>query len=425
MALDWKKSSAWWYGRFAQDGRSILVNLGVKIQGQRPDSINGDGDAAFERSRARARAKHDEFLADLQNKRNLRNLTERLIELKTGDQAESVKLSDLPQAWARIPRRRQPSLRYASQCQATLKNLVAFLEAKGAQDLDSVTERQIAAFLESEADRGISGKRWNDILKLIRGLFRHLAPQAPAYLRYLVNATTRDPETIFRRPFTPEELAAILEAARDDDFIHPLIVVGACTALRKADCCFLRWEDVDLEEGFITVKTEKTREKVAIPIFPLLADELRRHIGNGSPYCFPAQAEMQRANPDPITRRFKSIVSKALGKDTTVPRANGKRRASVLDFHSLRTSWITAALAAGVPIEITKKVTGHKTVDVVQKHYFRPGREAFEVLRERMPRVLMNGGKTRDEELKSILERMEPADLRARALAILESHTGH
>jgi hypothetical protein len=111
----------------------------------------------------RARAKHDEFLADLQNKRNLRNLTERLIELKTGDQAESVKLSDLPKASARIPRRRQPSLRYVSQCQATLKNLVAFLEAKGAQDLDAVTERQIAAFLESEADRGISGKRWNDI----------------------------------------------------------------------------------------------------------------------------------------------------------------------------------------------------------------------------------------------------------------------
>jgi integrase len=181
---------------------------------------------------------------------------------------------------------------------------------------------------------------------------------------------------------------------------------------------------VDLEGGFITVKTEKTREKVAIPIFPLLADELRRHIGNGSPYCFPAQAEMQRANPGGITRRFKSIVTKALGEETTVPRANGKRRASILDFHSLRTSWITAALAAGVPIEITKKVTGHKTVDVVQKHYFRPGRTAFKVLEERMPRVLMNGGKTRDEELKSLIERMEPADLRARALAILESHMG-
>jgi integrase len=424
VALDWKKSSGWWYGRFAQDGRTKLINLGVKIQGKRPQSINGEGDAAFERSRVRARAKHDELLADLQSKRNLRNLTERLIELKTGDPAESIKLSDLPKAWAEIPRRRQPSARYASQCQATLKHLVAFLEAKGVEDLDSVTARQIAAFLEFEADRGISGKRWNDILKLVRGLFRHLAPHAPAYLRYLVNATTRDPETIFRRPFTAEELAAILEAARDDDFMRPLIIAGACTALRKADCCFLRWDDVDLEAGFITIKTEKTPEKVAIPIFPLLADELRRHVGNESQYCFPAQAEMQRANPDGITWRFKRILTKALGEDTTVPRANGKRRASVLDFHSLRTSWITAALAAGVPIEITKKVTGHKTVDIVQRHYFRPGRNALKVLEERMPRILMSGGKTRDEELKSIIERMAPADLRARALAILESHTG-
>ena len=147
---------------------------------------------------------------------------------------ESVKLAHLPDAWEKLPRRRQLSARYASQARATLRRLAAFLEARGVEDLDSVTERQIAAFLESEADRGISGKRWNDILKLIRGLFRRLAPQASAYLRYLVNATTRDPETILRRPFSPGELAAILDAARDDDFIRPLIIVGASTALRKA-----------------------------------------------------------------------------------------------------------------------------------------------------------------------------------------------
>ena len=420
MSLDWKKSSQWWYARFAQDGRTKLINLGIKIEGKRPSSITGSGDPHFERSRVRAQARHDEFLAALRDKRNLMELTRRMIELKTGDSAESVKLVNLPAAWAKIPRRRQPSARYASQCQATLRRLAAFLEARGVEDLDSATERQVASFLESEADRGLSGKRWNDILKLVRGLFRHLAPQAPAYLRYLVNATTRDPETIFRRPFTPEELTAILEAARNDDFIRPLIVVGASTALRKSDCCSLRWDDVNLQEGFITVKTAKTRERVTIPIFPLLADELRRHVGNGSQYCFPVQAEMQSTNPDGITLRFKKILVRALGEDTTVPRANGKRRASVLDFHSLRTSWITAALAAGVPIEITKRVTGHRTVDIVQRHYFRPGRKAFEVLEERMPRILMKGGKTRDQELRSLIERMKPADLRAKALAILE-----
>ena len=55
----------------------------------------------------------------------------------------------------------------------------------------------------------------------------------------------------------------------------------------------------------------------------------------------------------------------------------GERRASVRDFHSFRVTWITLALTAGVPLELVQRVTGHRTVDVVLKHYFRPGREDF------------------------------------------------
>ncbi|HOY58443.1 MAG TPA: hypothetical protein PK640_09965 [Verrucomicrobiota bacterium] len=58
-------------------------------------------------------------------------------------------------------------------------------------------------------------------------------------------------------------------------------------------------------------------------------------------------------------------------------RGTGKRRASVRDFHSFRVTWITLALAAGVPLELVQRVTGHRTAEVVMKHYFRPGREDF------------------------------------------------
>ena len=42
--------------------------------------------------------------------------------------------------------------------------------------------------------------------------------------------------------------------------------------------------------------------------------------------------------------------------------------------HSFRVTWITLALAAGVPLELVQRVTGHRTVEVVMKHYFRQGR---------------------------------------------------
>jgi hypothetical protein len=75
-----------------------------------------------------------------------------------------------------------------------------------------------------------------------------------------------------------------------------------------------------------------------------------------------------------------------------VERANGLRRASVRDFHSLRITWVTLALTAGVPLELVQRVTGHKTTDVVLKHYFRPGQEDFrQALEGAMPKLLTTG----------------------------------
>jgi hypothetical protein len=50
------------------------------------------------------------------------------------------------------------------------------------------------------------------------------------------------------------------------------------------------------------------------------------------------------------------------------------RRASVRDFHSLRVTWITLALTAGVPLELVQRVTGHKTTDERVKQGFSYGR---------------------------------------------------
>ena len=55
-------------------------------------------------------------------------------------------------------------------------------------------------------------------------------------------------------------------------------------------------------------------------------------------------------------------------------------------------TWVTLALTAGVPLELVQRVTGHKTTDVVLKHYFRPGQEDFRMALEgAMPKLLATG----------------------------------
>jgi hypothetical protein len=92
-------------------------------------------------------------------------------------------------------------------------------------------------------------------------------------------------------------------------------------------------------------------------------------------------------------------------------RETGKRRASVRDFHSFRVTWITLALAAGVPLELVQRVTGHRTVEVVIKHYFRPGREDFrQAIMKAMPKMLAEGGgrMSAKEEIRQFVECVTP-----------------
>lgn len=250
------------------------------------------------------------------------------------------------------------------------------------------------------------------------------------------------------------------------------------------------------------MKTAKTGQKVDIPIFPMLREELERArtASTESEFCFPAAAAMYQTNPDGITWRVKQVLARAFepkGEGTEagsrgqftpdevrgkaldhidrqretskarkmravlvaylggqnldqvmastgcsrgavsgylneleretgcqivrgkrrvlnvdglrIDRENGKRRASVHDFHSFRVTWITLALAAGVPLELVQRVTGHRTVGVVMKHYFRPGREDFrQVLLKAMPKMLSDGGDaSATQEMGAILKSMK------------------
>ena len=488
-----------WYGRFKINGKRQCVSLGVKVAGTPPasHSMKDQGDTAFECSRAVAQAKLASIVEEARSNRDSAHLVEKLYEIKTGEAIKSVKLEALAEGWAKIRRKRKPNARYASQCQSTLNRFVTFVREQNPKvvEVAQITRTLAGAFLDAEEERGVTGKTWNGTLKLLRATFRYLLPAGG--INPFADTPTRETETVFRQAFTPEELGAINEASKADEFIRPIIVVGICTAMRRGDCCLMDWKDVDLANRFITVKTSKTGQTVSIPIFPMLQDELKDQAKKAGAkrdgYVFPEQARMYLENPDGITWRVKKILAVGLGepvveagetkalpelsteetrkrgeafiaklpegekrtrmaavfrnysegnniqavmaavnvskgsvsgylneieaaigcrivrgsshankgdslkdgmKDAGLyqERKHGLRRASVRDFHSFRVTWVTLALTAGVPLELVQKVTGHKTTDIVLKHYFQPGREAFRsALNAAMPKLLMSG----------------------------------
>ncbi len=407
MPLEFRKKPdgtlrPYWYGRYEINGKRYCDNLGVKIAGTPPSSLSlrDEGDKAFERSRGTAQAKLDHLVEEAKGKKDSAHLLEKLYQMKTGEALETIELKNLSDAWVKIPRKRKPSERYIKQCKATLNTFAQYVmqQNKVAREISQVTKAMARSFMKAEDERGIAPKTWNDTLKLLRTTFQKLLPEGAP--NPFTGIPPRESETIFREPFSPEELKGIVDASMEHDFIRPIVITGICTAMRRGDCCLLQWKDVDLSGGFLTVKTSKTGQTVNIPIFPLLYEELIELPRNGK-YVFPKQAAMYRENPDGITWRVRRVLKAAGFKDKKeneddvikghvhIARETGLRRASIRDFHSFRVTWVTLALSAGVPLELVQKVTGHKTAEIVFKHYFQPGQDVFrDRLVQAMPKLM-------------------------------------
>jgi hypothetical protein len=195
---------------------------------------------------------------------------------------------------------------------------------------------------------------------------------------------------------------------------------------------------VDLKAGFVTVKTSKTNETVQIPIFPLLRGVLEKAMAEPPVrppfYVFPSLEAHYRINADHLTDRVRRVF-KTAGFYNTDPgeaaentgslgqvqqaRERGLRRASIRDFHSFRVSWVTVALTAGVPLEIVQRVTGHRTTDIVLKHYFQPGKEDFRrTLAGKLPSLLGDHTQRANDEFSL-------TELRAKLTAMEDSTWRH
>lgn len=183
-------------------------------------------------------------------------------------------------------------------------------------------------------------------------------------------------------------------------------------------------------EHITTFRTAKKRERM---------ERLYDSYMTGIPMCEAAEATgVSKASASEYLNELEEATGTAFirgkqRKDTVLPvkrgiihaeRETGLKKASVRDFHSFRTTWITIALCSGIPFELVKKVTGHATADVVMEHYFKPQRAQLkQAIETSMPNLLTAGKLSLAERAA---EQLRSADSNnweeqiAKALEILE-----
>ncbi len=429
MPLERRTTSRWWYGRYEVNGKRYCVNLDIEIAGVPPEKGQKFGNPAYERARGNAETKLAQIISDTRRPMKAEALVQQLHEIKYGATIKTYPVDKLVAAWKSIPKRNEAlHPRYVSAVEATIRDFEDHLK-KNHPDVKEAAQvsRTIArTYMQSAALASLAAKSWNDVLKRLKGVFRFLQVEYGVLHNPFDGIQAREENHIHRKPFTTDEVAKLLEVAKADEFCRPLIVCGLSTAMRRGDCCLLKWTDVTLtgRHPSINVKTGKTGETVIIPIYSYLMDELQRAhaISFGkSEYVWPEQAAMQLTNENGVTYRLR-LIFEAAGFKQKVPKPKRKKngdeqvaenathiphKASVRDFHSLRTTWITEALSRGLPIETVKLISGHRTTEVVTQHYFRPNQEQVrDAITAAMPKMLTGGTGEADPKTESIADKM-------------------
>ena len=169
-----------------------------------------------------------------------------------------------------------------------------------------------------------------------------------------------------KRPLTDPEVLALLDGSPDAE-LADLIRVAALSGMRLEEV--YRLTVADCADGWFRVRVSKTAAGVRrVPIHSGLADIVAQRCANKEPgtYLFheagPAREGRERSMA--VSKRFGSYRQK-LGVHE---RAEG-RRASAVDFHSLRRWFVTTARNAGQDRAMVAAVVGREAGNITDDVY--------------------------------------------------------
>jgi integrase len=230
--------------------------------------------------------------------------------------------------------------------------------------LREITPTDIRSWRDALKRKGLAAPTVNHLIKILRMPFK--AAHDSGYIE--INPCTKnsvrpvkdETRNVEKDVFTPEQLAALIRAAKNDDW-KGAIVCGAYTGLRLRDVADLQWSAINWEEQKITVTTRKTRKDVTVPIHSQFASWLQKQTrGIGKAPVFPTLAGKSGGGKSGLSMAFKRIMERAGIRGRLLREANGAGRSqSSLSFHSLRHSFNSAMANAGVSSELRQKLTGH------------------------------------------------------------------
>jgi len=139
-------------------------------------------------------------------------------------------------------------------------------------------------------------------------------------------------------------------------WLHNIIVFAIHTGLRQSELLDLKWSQIDMTRGTLTIYEQKNRGVDTLPLSQTAMSILieQQKISSGSDeYVFPNNNGNRKANRDLLEAFY-----------TAMDRAHVKN----FRFHDLRHTFATRLVQAGVGLLEVQKLGRWKTVSMVQRY---------------------------------------------------------
>ena len=294
---------------------------------------------------------------------------------------KAVPLGGLFAKFSALPQAKDLSGSTMSLYEGFASQLASFMAARGRTDAGDVSEKDAEEFLEDLASR-CGPVAYNVKLVFYKRLWREFGQGRNPFEKF---QKRKAPKASSRRALSEEEAARVMcEAAKDPDD-ELLFSLGAYTGLRVSDCALLKAEDVDLGANILKVTPVKTRRHMPRPLEIPMHPALRRVVENalaGGTRGYLSERNAEMYGRGTLTERTRSVFARA-GIETCEKDQDGRKK-FVCGFHSLRHTFVSMSIDAGMNPLLVQRIVGHSSAAMTDR-YYHADRKALEEGISKMP----------------------------------------
>jgi integrase len=158
-----------------------------------------------------------------------------------------------------------------------------------------------------------------------------------------------------------DEIHRLIEASRDY-YIYPLIMTALHTGMRKSELFNLTWSDINFDQRIVTIQSKsdwhtKNYKSRVLQLTPILYEVLKAHRQ--------LHLELRIKNDYAFTYQGNRIKTDICGSLGTVL---GKAGLRDVTLHTLRHTFASQLVMAGVPLKDVQELMGHQSFETTLQY---------------------------------------------------------